>query len=515
MSSHRYIENERLSQVWFTGMHANVGGGYPDDALAHIALFWIMNEAKKTGLRFKEDPPGYPDMLETAKGGADKDGRLYDSRRGLGGYYRYGPRKLVELCHAQFSSKATDEVTIQEPKIHWTVFERMRNGAHAYSPIGLPATYAVVTRDGEILGPADPDTPCEQPASAAARAGVDPQWPTSTREYWRTFGCGRCLLFYATLALLLFFPLFPAIYGIENLPSGWHPSVPSFLQIKPLEFTRTWLNAYAANPRGYFIGVALLAIFALGSIWRARKPAGILPVPQPGVQENIWNLVWRRRVGYFATLLVSAYLVAFPFIHASEGGAASVFSFLSPIINLAGAVLPGFLGTWIDAFAANPGWFLLGALGVAGLMWRSANLATSITDEMRRIWCATLNLNPGAVSGTPDANSRIYRLRTDECYRTFIWAMKRYILPTFFAIMFLYLGGVLITRVSFTVWDSFGGNCRASADHGATFTTSLALLDDERILGAEQSLPDHHHGRRSHGRTARSQPTSAATAPRR
>jgi uncharacterized protein (DUF2235 family) len=468
----RYIENERLSQVWFAGVHANVGGGYPDDSLSHVALSWVMGEARKAGLRFKEDPPGYPDMVATALGGADKDGRLYDSRSGLGGYYRYGPRKLVELCHAQFSSNPNDEVTVQEPKIHWTVFERMRNGAHAYAPIGLPATYAVVGRDGEILAPGDPDNPSEQAGDAKARAGVDPVRPISTSDYWKTYWCARCQLFYATAALLLFFPLFPALYGIENLPSGWDPSVPSFLQSILPDFTRTWLNAYAAHPRGFFIGLTLLGVFAIGSIRRARKPAGILPVPQPGVQENIWNLVWRRRVGYFATLAVSAYLVAFPFIHASEGGgAASPFSFLSPIIRLVGAVLPGFLSTWIDSFAANPGWFLLGALGVAGLMWRSANLATSITDEMRQIWCATLKMAKTA-HGAPDVTSRVYRLRTDECYRTFIWAMKRYILPTLFAILFIYLGAVAVTRMAFTLWDSFGGNCRASAGHTATFTTS-------------------------------------------
>ena len=31
------------------------------------------------------------------KGERDKDGRLYDSRKGLGSYYRYGPRKISDL----------------------------------------------------------------------------------------------------------------------------------------------------------------------------------------------------------------------------------------------------------------------------------------------------------------------------------------------------------------------------------------------------------------------------------
>src|SRR4030095_12776078 len=32
---------ERLQQVWFSGVHANVGGGYPDDGLAFVTLQWM------------------------------------------------------------------------------------------------------------------------------------------------------------------------------------------------------------------------------------------------------------------------------------------------------------------------------------------------------------------------------------------------------------------------------------------------------------------------------------------
>ena len=42
----------RLQQVWFAGMHSDVGGGYADDGLAHVALQWMMQEAESTGLRF-------------------------------------------------------------------------------------------------------------------------------------------------------------------------------------------------------------------------------------------------------------------------------------------------------------------------------------------------------------------------------------------------------------------------------------------------------------------------------
>ena len=92
-------KDERISQVWFAGMHSNVGGGYPDNSLAHIPLCWIMDEAQACGLKFKTNPPAEPDAMALRKAARDKDGRLYNSRSGVGGYYRYGPRKILDLCH--------------------------------------------------------------------------------------------------------------------------------------------------------------------------------------------------------------------------------------------------------------------------------------------------------------------------------------------------------------------------------------------------------------------------------
>ena len=65
----RSIAHEQISQVWFAGVHSNVGGGYPDDALAYIPLVWMLNEARRCGLKFKSetsDPPAYPDAFKNA-----------------------------------------------------------------------------------------------------------------------------------------------------------------------------------------------------------------------------------------------------------------------------------------------------------------------------------------------------------------------------------------------------------------------------------------------------------------
>src|SRR5262249_7280016 len=45
------LDPQRLTQVWFTGVHSNVGGGYPEDGLAYVTLAWMMREAEAAGLR--------------------------------------------------------------------------------------------------------------------------------------------------------------------------------------------------------------------------------------------------------------------------------------------------------------------------------------------------------------------------------------------------------------------------------------------------------------------------------
>src|ERR1700681_534085 len=70
------IDGQKLVQVWFVGMHGNVGGGYPDDAVAFVPLYWILEEAKKCGLTFKVAPDADPHAIKWIRSSEDKDGRL-------------------------------------------------------------------------------------------------------------------------------------------------------------------------------------------------------------------------------------------------------------------------------------------------------------------------------------------------------------------------------------------------------------------------------------------------------
>lgn len=64
-----------LRQVWFAGVHSNVGGSYPDRGLSDHALQWIVREAQGFGLGFESHAL---DQIEP-----DHRGQLYNSRRGI------------------------------------------------------------------------------------------------------------------------------------------------------------------------------------------------------------------------------------------------------------------------------------------------------------------------------------------------------------------------------------------------------------------------------------------------
>jgi uncharacterized protein (DUF2235 family) len=46
---------QTIEQVWFTGVHSDVGGGYPDPGLADIPLLWMADRAAAHGLAFKPE----------------------------------------------------------------------------------------------------------------------------------------------------------------------------------------------------------------------------------------------------------------------------------------------------------------------------------------------------------------------------------------------------------------------------------------------------------------------------
>jgi uncharacterized protein (DUF2235 family) len=64
---------QTLEQVWFPGVHSDVGGGYADSALSDLALDWMQTRAESAGLHFKQQPTYTPN--------GNPLGKLHDSSR--------------------------------------------------------------------------------------------------------------------------------------------------------------------------------------------------------------------------------------------------------------------------------------------------------------------------------------------------------------------------------------------------------------------------------------------------
>ncbi|HMQ25346.1 MAG TPA: hypothetical protein PKA98_05120, partial [Acidimicrobiales bacterium] len=187
------------------------------------------------------------------------------------------------------------------------------------------------------------------------------------------------------------------------------------------------------------------------------RPGAVRPAEAAAraeAQERVWDLVWRRRLVYFATVAASLLLASFPWL-GTPSTIASPFGIVADAIRAAGAVLPGIADPWIEAFALRPGSFLAGALVVACLMTWNSRIGAEIPDGMRAIWTSA-----GRV---PYRAGRVFRLRTHPLYRRFFRWLKWYAAPTAFAGGLAFAILVVLSRGLFLVGSSFGLVCGSEA----------------------------------------------------
>ncbi len=125
-----HISSPDIQQIWFPGVHSNVGGGYPKQGLAYASLVWMM---KVSGLKYRQ---GVSAEAESLINPTDK---LYDSRSGAAAYYRYRPRDI-----AAYAADNTNGKT----QIDTTVIERIFRSVDAYAPGNVPFDAEVVDASG-------------------------------------------------------------------------------------------------------------------------------------------------------------------------------------------------------------------------------------------------------------------------------------------------------------------------------------------------------------------------------
>lgn len=122
-------EEREVEQVWFPGVHSNVGGGYPRQGMAYVSLDWMMGKAEQCGLRFK------PSARQEVRERINPHDLLYNPRSGLASYYRYGPRDLNRIC---------DDNGMGTPKVHVSAFDRIGRATLEYAPGNLPFEVSLV-----------------------------------------------------------------------------------------------------------------------------------------------------------------------------------------------------------------------------------------------------------------------------------------------------------------------------------------------------------------------------------
>ena len=162
---------ERVEQVWFAGVHSNVGGGYENTGLSDVALQWMLSriEAKKLGLQMVAD--------WKTKVMPDPFGTLYESRTAAYEWSRFSPmirvinqRRLRLAGPARSCGLPRHAIPLGE-MVHWSALARWRKSEESdasldsYRPINLetalndtfksarenPEPIPIVGRSGEPL----------------------------------------------------------------------------------------------------------------------------------------------------------------------------------------------------------------------------------------------------------------------------------------------------------------------------------------------------------------------------
>lgn len=173
-----------IVQVWFSGVHADVGGGYPEaeSGLSKYSLLWMIEEAKSKGLQINAGMVGH--LVRGEKRGGtfhkytkpDVIAPVHNSMTAAWLPLEWVPKNVKWREWTKRHALAGWYLPRSEPRIvpegafiHWTVFAR-KNRVADYRPINLPANYRVVGSPDE-------------------RAGVEGLTPIAGEPGADTFGC--------------------------------------------------------------------------------------------------------------------------------------------------------------------------------------------------------------------------------------------------------------------------------------------------------------------------------------
>ncbi|MBR0873140.1 DUF2235 domain-containing protein [Bradyrhizobium tropiciagri] len=316
-------DRERISQVWFTGVHSDIGGGYPQNGLSYVTLDWMLDRAKPYGLRYLDEQREI--MVNPLIDPTDK---LNDSRKGLAGYYRYKPRNVLDIYHEP-SYKLSVRADMQRiwrllrhqddpqteilndlhpcvprpvrpvptPIIHHSVFDRIRDGTDRYAPVVIPRTYKLADVTGAAVA-----GPCAPPDLGELRSHVQD-------DVWNWVWLRRVVYFltaFATafIAFIPYFVIYAPGFGHDTVGPSINPIINAGASFLP-GFLDPWFVAFRNAPGFVLIGViAVVALLYWGAVLqqKVRDVARIAwHAPQDYPELAGWRafVYWLRRCGWY------------------------------------------------------------------------------------------------------------------------------------------------------------------------------------------------------------------------
>ena len=150
-----HAEPQDILQVWFAGVHDDVGGGYPEkeSGLSKYPLLWMIDEAIKCGLHVNQATVNQLAWGIQRKGSPfsyvapDVRGELHTSLRGAWWILEYIPKSAAykewparKAYFGYYFPDAEPRFIPDGATIHESVLERM-NALPSYRPVNLPKQY--------------------------------------------------------------------------------------------------------------------------------------------------------------------------------------------------------------------------------------------------------------------------------------------------------------------------------------------------------------------------------------
>ena len=205
----------RPMQVWFAGVHSDIGGGYADERLSLVPALWMAEELQqRTGVKLRNA------ALSDWRERVNQLGKLHDSRGGVSAFYRYKPRMFEQLGHEDMDGNGYAEVQVRDFKIHQSVFERIRKTGADYAPLGIPENYKVVREIVRSTGQVTTSI------ESADTAGYEDKEQRATRiqamhGIMDLIFC-RKLLYYVMIGIVLVAILMPLLWLTDRavIPTG-------------------------------------------------------------------------------------------------------------------------------------------------------------------------------------------------------------------------------------------------------------------------------------------------------